>query len=143
MHAVMAFMMIAGVRMGLRSWREVRNSRNTLESHEGQPLRLGVIGAGEMGAWIARQVNGGGGGNRRVLVFFDDDSDKWNMRLCDVPVVGMPECIADGSWSESLDEVVVAMPSATPERQRQIQTLLRNAKLRSRTMPSLQELLSR
>lgn len=143
MHAVMAFMMIAGVRMGLRSWREVRSSRNTVERHEGQPLRMGIIGAGEMGAWIARQVNGGGGGNRRVLVFFDDDSDKWNMRLCDVPVVGMPECIADGSWSESLDEVVVAMPSATPERHRQIQTLLRNAKLRSRTMPSLQELLSR
>lgn len=141
--AVLAFMLIGGIRTGLRTWREVRNSRNKLEEQDFATLRLGIVGAGEMGAWIARQVNAGGGGNRRVVVFFDDDADKWNMRLCDVPVVGMPECIADGSWSESLDEVLIAMPSASPERQRHIQALLRNANIKSRTMPSLLELLSR
>lgn len=141
--AGLAFMLIGGIRAALRTWREIRSSRNQLESQDLATLRLGLVGAGEMGAWIARQVNAGGGGNRKVVVFFDDDPDKWNMRLCDVPVVGMPECVADGSWSESLDEVIIAMPSASAERMRHIQTLLRNANLKFRTMPSLLELLSR
>jgi len=127
----------------LRVAREQRNSHIRKRPNSVETVRLGIIGAGELGSWMARQINLGGAGNRRVVAFFDDDSNKWNKRLCDVPVIGMPECIADGSWSDALDEVVIVMPSATPERRLQILALLRNANIRARLMPSLEELLSR
>ena len=78
----------------------------------------------------------------RVVVFFDDDPDKWNLQLCDIPVAGMPECLLNGAWSEQLDEVILAIPGAPSERQKQILSILKNANIRARTMPSLEELLT-
>ena len=37
-----------------------------------------------------------------VEAFFDDDPDKWQKELHGVPVVGMPECIADGSSNKMI-----------------------------------------
>jgi len=50
-----------------------------------------------------------------------------------VRVVGMSECLLEG-WSEKLDEVVIAMPSAPAERIRELDELLRQTGLRFYTV---------
>ena len=138
-NTMVAFMVLGGMRSLLRSLRETRSVH--VRPEEGREIfRVGIVGAGELGGWLARQINSRGEG-RRVEAFFDDDADKWNLRLCDVPVVGMPECILDGSWSGRLDEVILAMPNASPERAQQILGILRSVNIRARTLPSLEEVL--
>ncbi len=140
---VLAFFILAGTRILLRNLRETRASYLKRVNTTPQIRRIGIVGAGELGAWLVRQLNVFGKGSRRVVAFFDDDPDKWNLRLCEVPVVGMPECIANGSWQDNLDEVVLAIPEAPLERQRQILAILSNANIRARIMPSLEEILSK
>lgn len=135
-----AFLLIAGVRVHLRSLRERRRARTNVRTRERDTLCVGIIGAGELGGWLARQINTASG-ERKVVVFFDDDPNKWNRELCDVPVVGMPECLLDGSWSGQLHEVILAMPNASSERVEQIQSLLAAADIRVRILPSVEELL--
>jgi FlaA1/EpsC-like NDP-sugar epimerase len=125
----------------LRSMRMVFSSRLKKSDDAQGILRVGIIGAGELGGWLARQLNGKGKSARHVEVFFDDDADKWHQELCGISVVGMPECILDGSWTGKLDEVILAIPSASPERIQQIQDILASAKIRSRPLPSLQFIL--
>lgn len=142
-NSLLAFVMLVGIRTLLRNLRLILASR--IKDHGDTPgtLRVGIVGAGELGAWLARQFNARSNDLRRVVVFFDDDADKWHQRLCDVPVIGMPECILDGSWAGKLDEVILAIPSASPERVKQILDILETAKIRARTLPSLQEILAK
>ncbi len=141
----LALLMLVGARTGLRSIRRARQARlRPVDRAVGEdPLvHVGIVGAGELGGWLARQFNTTGVGRRRVVAFFDDDPDKWNLQLCDVPVVGMPECLLDGSWDGRLQEVVVAMPSAKPERIQQILAIVAAANMRAQTLPSINELFS-
>jgi FlaA1/EpsC-like NDP-sugar epimerase len=138
----LAFLLLLALRTGLRHLRLMRQSRTKQRGTGEGVLQVGIVGAGELGGWLARQFNAAGRGRRKVVVFFDDDADKWNMRLCDVPVAGMPECLANGSWQGRLDEVIVAVPGATAERQQQILSILAAANIRARTLPSIDELFS-
>ena len=70
---------------------------------------------------------------RVVVAFFDDDPQKWHKHIHNVPVVGMPECLFDG-WIEKLDEVIIAMPGAPPDRIAELDQLLRKTGLRSYTV---------
>ena len=60
--------------------------------------------------------------------------------LHEIPIVGMPECLLNGEWVEKLDEVIIAMPHASPERLRQINNMLINTNLKFRSVPSLDQL---
>jgi len=141
--SIAAFVILSGTRLILRALREVRSSRFSRAAERPKGLlRVGIVGAGDLGYWLARQFNDQGKGNRHVEVFFDDDPDKWHKRLHDIPVAGMPECILDGSWSDKLDEVILAVPGAPPERMAQIKGILSGVNIRVRTLPSLEELLT-
>ena len=96
-----------------------------------------------MGLWLVRQFNIRHLGARRVDALFDDNPDKWRKVLKGVEVVGMPECIVDGSWNSKLDEIIIAMPGARPERVEQIRSMLVSANIPCRTLPSIDEILNK
>jgi FlaA1/EpsC-like NDP-sugar epimerase len=139
--AVVAFGVVAGARVLLKTLRDRRSLRGPEQRPGHTPLRVGIVGAGELGAWLATQLNLKRNG-RCVEVLFDDDPQKWNKWLHGVPIAGMPECVLDGSWAHKLDEVIVAMPDATKERIAQVNEVLSRAKIPARTIPSLEEILS-
>ena len=124
---ILSYCVVSGFRLLLRRWRE---SSGEEDNAAPQPqARVGIIGAGRAGArlavhWIEQKNSG-----RVVVAFFDDDFNKWQKCIHEVPVVGMPECLLEG-WADKLDEVVIAMPSASPDRIREIDQLLRKARLK-------------
>src|SRR5262249_15119654 len=123
MDAGIAFLLLVATRLGLRQMREARQAQVRGRRAEASVRRVGIVGANELGAWLARQI-AAAGSKRQVVAFFDDNPDKWNLRLCDVPVAGMPECLVSGAWADQLDEVILVIPESTEERRRQIKTLL-------------------
>ena len=141
--AVIAITLLAGTRTFLKHLRETQRPSRSRQSGGAGVKAIGIVGAGELGAWLARQINDESGGHRKVMAFFDDDPDKWNLELCGVPVVGMPECALNGAWVDKLDEVILAIPRAKQERQTQIIALLTSANIHVRTVPVLEELLSK
>src|SRR5947208_918526 len=123
--------LLSGFRVLLRLWRE--RSAGEEDASVDPPARVGIIGAGSTGAKLALELIVKKKFGRVIVAFFDDDSQKWQKRIHEVPVVGMPECLLDG-WSEKLDEVVIAMPSAPAERIRELDELLRQTGLRFYTV---------
>jgi lipopolysaccharide/colanic/teichoic acid biosynthesis glycosyltransferase len=124
---ILSFCLLGGFRMLLRRWRESSGEEESATVHP--PARVGIIGAGCIGAQLAVQLLDKKNSGRTVVAFFDDDFNKWQKRIHEVPVVGMPECLLEG-WTDKLDEVVIAMPGAPPDRMREIDQLLRKTRLK-------------
>ena len=127
----LAFLMLGGLRFWLRQWRQ--RAQGETGAPERPLLRVGIIGAGSLGAHLAHYLNTQKNLGREAIVFFDDDSGKWRKRIHDVPVAGMPECVLQG-WSDKLDEVAIAMPDASLARLEQIRQLFANTPLRVYTI---------
>ena len=120
--ALVSLLAIGGFRFLLRRWRERTEGEET--AHARRPVRVGIIGAGSTGAQLALELNRQRRWGRCAVAFFDDDARKWNKRIHDVPVAGMPECLLNG-WADRLDEVVLALPRASEGRIREIHLVLR------------------
>jgi FlaA1/EpsC-like NDP-sugar epimerase len=137
--ALLSLCALGGFRLLLRLWREHASSAE--EASENPPLRVGIIGAGDVGIELARELTVAKQFGRTVLAFFDDDFRKWRRCIHDIPVIGMPECLLDG-WADKLDEVIIAIPKGAAKRIREISQLLQKAGLRVYTAPSPRHLWS-
>lgn len=107
-----------------------------------QPRRVGIIGAGDVGTALARELISKRGLGLEPVAFFDDNQAKWRSHVHDIPVVGSPELLADDRCKIPLDEVVIAMPSASGKRLREITQCLRKRNLKFTTVPSMAQLTS-
>jgi len=123
---ILSIALLCGFRILARLWREGSFSRRDKRR---AITRVGIIGATETGAQLAREISARRRLGRKVQVFFDDNAERWQRRLHEIPVVGMPECLLQG-WSDKLDEVIIAMPDAPADRLQQIQQIVETAKLK-------------
>lgn len=102
--------------------------------------RAGIIGAGLVGSALAREFEHRKELGLQAVAFFDDDRLKWGKRILDVPIVGAPEALLDGAGDLELEEVIIAMPSASATRVAEIADLLRKLQIKFSTVPSIYEL---
>ena len=129
---------LTGVRLALRVSRE-----NLIASHKQRPggaRRVGLIGAGNSGAVLAHELLLKPGYGLEPVAFFDDDRRKWGSRVHDIPVLGPPERMLEPGGRADVEEVIIAMPSAPAKRVGELVRLVRQAHLKCRTVPSLDQL---
>jgi FlaA1/EpsC-like NDP-sugar epimerase len=129
---------IAGFRLALRIVRERYLSPNSRPSR--QARRVGIVGAGDVGANLARELQAKRGLGLAPVAFFDDDRSKWRSRVHGIPVVGPPEVLRDGRRNLELEEVIIAMPTAPAKRIGEVVRILQTARLKFETVPSMDQL---
>jgi lipopolysaccharide/colanic/teichoic acid biosynthesis glycosyltransferase len=122
-----SLLFLNGFRLLLRVWRERTEGESSASA--GPHRRVGIIGAGTVGAQLARYLNTQKAFGRTAVVFFDDDFTKWQKRIHEVPVAGMPECLLEG-WIDKLEEVVIALPGASPARLAELHQLFQKTQLK-------------
>lgn len=136
---LLSFCAVSAIRLGLRLRREHRRKQPAPDAK--QSRRIGIVGAGEAGAILARELLIRRGLGLVPVAFFDDNARKWDAVVRGIPVVGRPEVLlTDARGRLELDEVVISMPSAPPSRIREVIGILQAARLKFRTVPSLTEL---
>jgi FlaA1/EpsC-like NDP-sugar epimerase len=106
-----------------------------------RPLRrIVIIGAGDVGANLAKEMTLRRDLRMYPIAFFDDNRAKWNTHVHGVPVVGSPELLADGKiWA---DEAVIAMPSASGRRIREVVQLFNEVGLKFEIVPSMEQMVN-
>ncbi|WP_067840986.1 polysaccharide biosynthesis protein [Amphibacillus sediminis] len=71
-----------------------------------------IVGAGEAGAVIARQLTNGQNDTALTPVgFVDDDPNKFKMHLFNIPVLGSIDLISEIVERENIDHIIIAIPS--------------------------------
>lgn len=102
--------------------------------------RLLVIGAGDAGAMILREIRNRQDSPYVVVGLIDDDPRKQGLRVHGVKVVGGRRCIDDAVISLRPDDILVAIPSATLTTLRAIVEALQRHQIPIKTLPNIREL---
>jgi FlaA1/EpsC-like NDP-sugar epimerase len=105
-------------------------------------LRLLIIGAGDAGETVARDILTKRDGDYDIIGFIDDDPAKVGRHIQDVPVLGTRADLVRIVAHRRPDEVLVAIPSAPPALVRQIVECLQSHKVPIKTLPRLRDLTS-
>ena len=137
---LLSFLALGGMRCAWRLAYE-RFGRKHLKGAS-RERKVAIIGAGDVGASLVRELHARPDLGLLPVAFLDDDRRKWGARIHGVPVVGPPERIEKYKTNYALEEVVLAMPSAPAKRVGEIVALLQRAQLKSVTVPSIDQLTS-
>jgi len=101
-----------------------------------------IVGAGDAGAVIAREMLSSRHINIDPVGFVDDDPSKQKKSIHGIPVLGTRKDITRLVKQYDVEEVVIAIPTAPGSVIREIRTLCEAAGVPSQTMPGMYEILS-
>lgn len=127
---------VAGVRFFIRIFRNQGRLGRSKHSK-----RIMIIGAGEAGVMVVKELSR----NKRLgiepVCFIDDDPDKKNQLIHGVKVLGGKEEIATLISQYDIDEAIIAMPSVSSEVRREYIKLATREGIIVKTVPGVYEIL--
>ena len=133
---------LGGVRFSLKiAWDMVADRKGRI-GQGGAPRRVLVVGAGDAGAMIVREMHNNPAINMLPVGFVDDDERKIGNYIHGVKVYGSRKDIPELARRLHVDEALIAMPTAPGKAIREIVGICESAGLRFRTLPGLFELLN-
>ncbi|OQY01708.1 MAG: capsule biosynthesis protein CapD [Desulfobacteraceae bacterium 4572_123] len=104
--------------------------------------RLLIIGAGNGGEKIYREIHDNARLQYTVVGFLDDDFSKVGKKIHGIPVLGQISDIKRMARKLNADEALIAIPSATSEQMRKILTHCRKSGIKFKTIPGIGELIN-
>lgn len=135
---VLAFLLMVSARVVRRMQTEHRQRR-----HWRQPVRQRalVVGAGEAGQMVAREMSQRPDLGADVIGFVDDDPAKLHKRIGHLTVFGNTGELARLVDNLFVDQVIIAIPSAPPAEVRRIVDICRTSEVETKILPGLFELI--
>lgn len=107
----------------------------------GAASRVIVIGAGDLGEAVIREILRSPGSSYEVVGILDDDPDLQNHRIHGVDVLGGVDRIREFCTDYEADEVLIAINNISPKRIREIVAQCAGMSLRFRTIPAVTDLI--
>jgi FlaA1/EpsC-like NDP-sugar epimerase len=141
---VVSIVLIGGSRYGLRMLAEMKNRNGNGKSSTKTSLNTRnalIIGAGDAGALVAKELQKNPFINLKPIGFLDDNPDKLHQQIHGIPVIGRLKDLNKVINQRSVDEVVIAIPSAPGHAIRLVADVCRKKHIPYRTMPGMYELL--
>lgn len=137
---VIGFVLTGGTRLSPRLIREqiisaIRNGNG------GNIRRCVIIGAGDAGEMVAREIRRNRASGYSVQAFFDDDPSKKGMLIHGIRVAGTVKDIRSFKQKSPVDTVIVAIPSATRAQMTRINDELKDLRVSVKTLPPLLEIM--
>ena len=133
---VLSGLFLAGIRLVVRWFRE------WLHVLSPTARRVLVVGAGNAGELLIRDMLSNAGSHYRPVGLVDDDPIKRKMRIHGVPVVGTIADIPGLARGLVAHEIIVAIPSASTALKQRILAASEGCKVPIKTLPSVKQLLA-
>jgi FlaA1/EpsC-like NDP-sugar epimerase len=137
---LVSILLIGGVRFFLRLIAESVNTA-TIGGEIGKPRKALIIGAGDAGALVVRELQKNTQLNLNPVGFLDDNPTKFKQQIHGVPVIGTLSDIGKVIEQKRVDEVIISIPSAGGKTIRMVADICRLKGIPFRTMPGIYELL--
>ena len=140
MGAMFQFFLVIGIRFSYRFLLAFRKRRRAEET--GPPKKIMLVGAGQAGQMILRDMKRAGELNEEVVCIIDDNRNKWNRFIDGVPIVGGRESIPKNVTRYDVEGIYIAVPSATGEQKRAILEICNRTGCELRMLPGLYQIVS-
>ena len=130
---IMQFIFMVGIRFSYRLVLLLR-SENKNAKTRGNVM---IIGAGNAGQVISRDVRRSREISDQVCCFIDDDPNKWGRYIDGIPIVGGRDYILESVEKYQIDKIYLAIPSATAEQRRDILEICKETDCELRNLPGM------
>lgn len=130
--------LIGGIRL---SYRATRGIRKYGFYRKGKQKRIMVIGAGQAGAMVIKELRRHDDLKSKAVAIIDDDESKLGARIHGVPVLGDRYHIKKVAEAEKIDEIIIAIPSGYKNEIREIVEECSKTKCKLKIVPGIFELI--
>ena len=130
------FLLIA--RFGFRFIQLLKNSRAPSENAR----RIMLIGAGDAGQSILRDISRASQVEDKVVCIIDDNPNKWHRTIDGIPIVGGRDYILSAVEQYDVDEIFLAIPGATVQQKRDILAICSETGCKLKQLPGLYQLVT-
>ncbi len=137
----LTLLLIGMLRIGLRVLREHLKNRRPVSDSPAKNLI--IVGAGDAGEMIAREILRVSKLNYRIVGFVDDGPNKVGQSIHNIPVVGTTNRLPDIVEQLGVEEAIIAIPSASGDQIRRIVSLLEPTGIKFKITPGLFEIIGR
>ena len=123
----------------------IRLGRDRLRTGDGETAaqkRVLIIGAGDAGETLAREIEHRPQLGMKVVGFVDDHRAKWGSQIRGIQVYGPIANIGQVADDRQADEALIAIPSASGKRVREVIQHLAGADLKFKTIPGIDHLVT-
>lgn len=131
-------MLIGGIRI---SYRYVRRVRMHMQRNQCKASRVMIVGAGSAGSMLIKEFKNHIDMNLVPVVVVDDDKTKHGTSINNVPVVSGREKIKELAKQYKIDEIIVAIPSASKKEVAELLRISKDTKCRLKTLPNMMEII--
>jgi len=108
----------------------------------GRLKRFLIVGAGNAGEALLREILRMPVTQYDVVGLIDDDSVKQGTHIHGIPILGTVEQLPEICEEHKIEEIAIAMPSASPQQLRRVIQVCEGTKIRFRTVPSITDIAS-
>ena len=129
--------MLGGLRIIIRLYFE-----EFCTAEAGRLKRFLIVGAGNAGEALLREILRMPVTQYDVVGFIDDDTAKKSTHIHGIPVLGTVEQLPQICEERKIEEIAIAMPSASPKQLRRVIQVCEGTKIRFRTVPSITDIAS-
>ena len=129
---VFLFILLAGSRVSIRIWRQFRRKYEKSGIHR----NVMVIGAGSAASLLIKELQYGPG-NSEIVCIIDDNPAKTGKYIHNIPIVGKRSDVPYMAQKYKVDEIIIAIPSASPVIIRDILNICQETNAKLKILPSI------
>ncbi|WP_423782502.1 polysaccharide biosynthesis protein [Faecalibaculum rodentium] len=138
---LLQFILTLGIRFSYRFYLLETKGRNKVENKV--PLHpVMIVGAGNAGHMILRDINKTKNTRDEVLCFIDDNSNKWGRFIDGVPIEGGRDEILPAVEKYGIEKIYIAIPSASRQELRDLINICKETGCQIKNLPALYQLVT-
>ncbi len=135
------FMLITFTFVSRFSYRFFRSKKHKMQNRK-NATRVMIIGAGEAGNAIIKEIVSSNYSTMAIGCIIDDDSSKWGNFIQGIKVAGGRDKILECVDLYSIDEIFIAMPSASKKTIREVLEICKETECKMRSLPGMYQLVN-
>jgi FlaA1/EpsC-like NDP-sugar epimerase len=119
----------------------ISEERKRSKCSEGKPAKVLIVGAGDAAALLIREIKKHKELNYNIIGLVDDDKLKIGKNINGFKVLGQTKNIVSICREKEIEEIILALPSASLETQKKILSICKQTKCKLKTVPGIYEIL--
>ena len=133
--------MVIGIRFSYRFCRYLKEAREQRFGWGEPQKRVMIIGAGDAGRAIIKEILDSRHLTMKVCCVIDDDCNKEGRYINGIPIIGDRSVILKNVEKYKIDKIILAIPSASKEERREILEICKMTKCELKMLPGMYQLI--
>lgn len=137
----MLLILSSTLRFLYRGMRSMKNDSPLFEQDK-HLINVMIIGAGEAGNMLLREIKRSSHLPMKVVCFIDDDPLKQGYYMNDVPIAGDRNAIGEMVKKYEVDEIYIALPSVSINQRRELMNICNDTGCKIKILPGIYQLMN-